>query len=83
MALKIMNFKDLVNRVLSPDYYIRKDQGKNPYIKGDGGLLIEVDESKKGIPQNSIYLSPEQAKKYNEITIQITELQEERKKIIE
>ena len=80
MRHKILNFSDLIDGHWSPTSVINKAKGKLPYIKGIGGILVEVE---KGAPKNTIYLFPEQAKKYNELTIQINELQEERKKIIE
>ena len=79
MRHKILNFSDLIDGHWSPTSVINKAKGKLPYIK-QGGIYIEVGKS---IPKNTVYLFPEQAKKYNELTIQINELQEERKKIIE
>jgi len=81
MNHKILNFKDLIGGNWSPEAIINKEKGNLPYIKVEGGLLLEVGPKKS--TKNAIYLSPEQAKRYNEITIQINELQEERKKIIE
>ena len=81
MKHKIMNFKDLIDGNWSPITIMNKEKGNLPYIKVTGGLLLEVEPKKS--TKNAIYLSSEQAKRYNQITIQINELQEERKKIIE
>ena len=59
-SVKIVKFKDLVGKTWSPRAYINIDKGLYPYIKGNGGILVKVEN---GTPKNTIYLSPEQAKK--------------------
>ena len=78
MRHRILNFSDLIDGHWSPTSVINKAKGKLPYIK-QGGIYIEVGKS---IPKNTVYLFPEQVKKYNEIAQEILRLQEEQKKII-
>lgn len=60
----------------SPNYHVNKAEGKNPYVKGPNGILVEVDP-KKSIPKDTLYLVPEQVVKYNEITEKINKLKDE------
>ena len=64
----------------SPNYHVNKVKGKNPYTKGPNGILMEVD-MKKSIPKDSLYLTPEQVKKYNEITHEINKLKKEQEEL--
>jgi len=79
-TFKTVNLSDLRGN-MSAEYHINKDNGKDPYTKTTGGLLVKV-EAKKSIPKTAIYITSEQAKKYNKITEEINKLKEEQKNIL-
>jgi hypothetical protein len=76
-----VNFSDLYGSGRSysnwsPNFMINKSRGRNPYVKGPDGMLVEVDP-RKSVPKDTIYLDPSQVVKYNEITKEINKLKEE------
>jgi len=85
---KIKNFEEVtyVNKSelgnnWSADFYHNKKLGKFPYIK-KGGFMEKV-EITKSIPANSIYMKPEDADAYNEISEQVIELKAKQDEIIQ
>jgi hypothetical protein len=76
----VINKNELGNN-WSADYHINKQQGKLPHTK-KGGYLIQIEEGKT-IPQNAIYLTPEDAQKYNELAKEIIKLQAQQKTILQ
>lgn len=79
---KILNFSEIGHN-WSARFHRNKEKGNFPYTKGPKGILLMVDVKKRNIPRNSIYLNPEQAEKYNEITEEINRLKELQKNILD
>lgn len=74
----IINFKDLISGSTSgnwsADYHINTREGRNPYIKEDG---LYVSIKTKTIPRTAEYLTDGQVEKFNNLAMQIKELQEQ------
>lgn len=78
---KLVKLSDVISSGnLSADYHLKKDKNQSPYFKKDG-KFVKV-EPKKSIPKNAVYLTDEQAEKYNKIEQEIKKLQVEQEKII-
>lgn len=57
----------------SPEYYVNKDKGFEPFVKKDG-LYVEIDGTKT-IPQNVVFMKKEDAENLNKFAEQIKEIQ--------
>lgn len=74
-------FSDMIgSKNLSAEYHVNKSKGKKPYVKKDE-IFTEVD-IKKSIPKDTVYLTPEQAKKYNKLAEELIRIKEEQKNIM-
>jgi len=64
----------------SAEYKVNIAKGLKPYVKKNG-IFTEVANDKT-LPNNVVYLKPNQAKKYNTIGEKIKTLEEEQKSIL-
>lgn len=58
----------------SPEYYINKEKGFDPFVKKDG-KFTKIDGTKT-IPQNVVFMKDEDAEKLNNLIDKIKEIQD-------